>query len=168
MSKQELKNIEEDIIRRLDWSLMRPAPILFLDRYLKLLGLQPGRKSASANFIDAFARSLLKQFIAYEEYLHYKPSSMALAAAFMAINMSMSPLAKQLDIKPRPNLFDKKFYANSPVEMQHSGPLREWNGELVRITGLSKQDIAGPYNVFLEIQNAKLEGVLSADPNLFI
>ena len=38
-NKEELIALETDVIRRLDWDLLIPSPIFFLERFQRIFGL---------------------------------------------------------------------------------------------------------------------------------
>ena len=71
IEKEEILEIEESLLRVLDWNLVTPSPLPFLERYQRLFGLQVGGKSVTNKYIDVLAKTLLRQFLVTEEYIMY-------------------------------------------------------------------------------------------------
>ena len=46
LDKEDLLDLEEDIIKKLDFSLRHVSPIDFLERYLRLFGIEKDDKNA--------------------------------------------------------------------------------------------------------------------------
>jgi Cyclin, C-terminal domain len=86
MTQSSLVALEETILKELEFSMHYAGPIPFLERFLKIMGLDtfesPGR------YIEAAARQFLVSLQRCEEFLKYKPSHCAAACLILAINIS--------------------------------------------------------------------------------
>lgn len=47
LRKQDMKDLEEAVLRALDFSLQHASPLPFLERYLRVFGLDVGREIAT-------------------------------------------------------------------------------------------------------------------------
>ena len=85
--KQDLIDLEEDIIRELDFELHFPFPTLFLERYQRIFGLENIRNGKEARLVDKLARDYCKLFLKETTCLKYNPSTIAAAAFMCAYNI---------------------------------------------------------------------------------
>ena len=94
--------MEEDIIRTLDFNLRKVSQIQFLERYLRLFGLDNVKDKRSMQ-IAALAGQYCKFMQREACFLKFKPSHKAAASLLFSINLIQSDLVKSiLDIKNIP------------------------------------------------------------------
>ena len=94
--------MEEDIIRTLDFNLRKVSQIQFLERYLRLFGLDTVKDSRFRQ-IAALSGQYCKFMQREACFLKFKPSQMAAGSLLFSINLSKSDLVKSiLDIKTIP------------------------------------------------------------------
>lgn len=56
LKKEDLFNLEEDIIRELDFNLQWTSPVIYLERYQRLFGIDNEEQFADAKQIGQLAR----------------------------------------------------------------------------------------------------------------
>ena len=115
--KQDLLDLEEDIIRELDFELHFPYPILFLERYQRIFGLENVKKSKDAKLVNKLARDYCKLFLKESSFLKYKPSTVAAAAFMNAYNISQSSVAPELKMSKLNGLSKHAFFKSSSTQM---------------------------------------------------
>ena len=71
---KELVNLEEQIIRVLDFSMHNISPIIFLERYLRIFGVDCVWEDEDAMQISKVARQFIRLFVKDASSLNYKPS----------------------------------------------------------------------------------------------
>jgi len=98
ISKTDLINLEEKIIKTLDFELHYICPIVFLERYQRIFGLDQEYLSVESRLIGELARRLLRILVGHSSFLKFKTSEMASAALMLAINVSQSPIATQIGL----------------------------------------------------------------------
>ena len=111
--KQDLLDLEEDIIRELDFELHFPYPILFLERYQRIFGLENVKKSKDAKLVNKLARDYCKLFLKESSFLKYKPSTVAAAAFMCAYNICQSSVAPELKMSKLSGLQKHAFFDSS-------------------------------------------------------
>ncbi len=89
-SRDELIEIEMNIIYTLDFNLTYTGPISFLERYLRVFNLDCVQTDRESFIIDGLARSFSRCFLRSHHYLRLKPSQIAAAAFTAAINIYKS------------------------------------------------------------------------------
>lgn len=99
LDKQELINLEEKILRTLEFSCHHVSPIPFLERYLRIYGVDQAEEVTDESQIYelAFSYSLFMQRESH--FLKYRPSQIAATALVLAINISISKVAPQNELK---------------------------------------------------------------------
>ena len=84
VSKSQWKSLESHILFLLDFELKFDSPLLYLNRFIHVLGLET--IDGSDNVKD-WATKLSQHFKRESEYLTYKPSQVAAACLMFAINI---------------------------------------------------------------------------------
>ena len=110
-SKQEIVEMETEVIKLLDWDLMIVSPIFFLERYQRIFGVHQERTNKDDAQVGSLTRKILRCHLLSSSFLRFKPSVMAAAALMLSINISCSAGA-QLMLKSQPLYFlrDKAFF----------------------------------------------------------
>ena len=93
VTKQELTDLEESIIRMLDFDLHFTGPIAFLERFQRIYNLDQIKRDREAYAIDFLARNFCRSILRSSTYLTLKPSQIGASALILAINLSTSDLA---------------------------------------------------------------------------
>lgn len=87
-------------MRALDWDLHYVTPLLFLERYTRLFGLDVQSKtslsSSEKNNLNLLARQICRAVFFSQISLNLKPSQVASSAIILAINLTISPIAKKI------------------------------------------------------------------------
>ena len=164
-------DLEEDIIRKLDYDLLVPFPTLFLERYQRIFGLDKYQKSKTAAYVNKLARHFCNDFLKLEKYLSYKPSQVAAVSLLMAMNIYQSKVSEQLKLTRIEGVRKKFFYKNftMPEDPKMYGPLAEWNDKVEELTRLPKRDLARPYMALYNHLNTEVyENLLDEDQSLSI
>ena len=96
-------DLEEDILRVLDFNLSYTGPIWYLERYIRLFDLDQLHKD-----ITSLSKGICRIFLRSNSYLRFKPSHIAAAALTLAFNISRSTyLRKHFEVEPVPSLMKK-------------------------------------------------------------
>ena len=74
VEKKTLIDLEEAIIRVLDFSLYSASPITFMERYLRIFGVDRIGSDEDADMVSALARKIISIMIKDRSYLNFKPS----------------------------------------------------------------------------------------------
>ena len=100
--------LEERIIKKLDFDLRFTSPIMFLERYQRIYGIDL-RDDENAKHVDKLARRLLQVMVGHSSFLNFKASQMAGAALLLSMNMLQSQtLANLLGLPSQlSNLYQK-------------------------------------------------------------
>ena len=96
IEKQELLNIEERVIKMLDFSLVSISPIHFLDRYLRIFGIDERKHSKIPKQIVTLTRQYCRFTQREAKFLQFKPSAIAAACFLCAINISLSKTSESV------------------------------------------------------------------------
>jgi transcription initiation factor TFIIIB Brf1 subunit/transcription initiation factor TFIIB len=96
VTKKELVDLEEEMIRLLDFDLHFTGPIPFLERFQRIYNLDQVRRDREAYALDFLARNFCRAMLRSQSYLTLKPSQVAAAALMLAINLSSSDLAPRI------------------------------------------------------------------------
>lgn len=111
IAKVDLINLEEKIIKTLDYELHYVCPIVFLERFQRIFGLDEEYHFAESKIVGELARRLLRIFVSHSSFLRFKTSHMAGAALMLSINIAQSKIATQIDLPFRlKNLNQKSTY----------------------------------------------------------
>ena len=74
IAKVDLINLEEKIIKTLDYELHYVCPIVFLERYQRILGLDEEYLYKESRIVGGLARRLLRIFVGHSNFLKFKTS----------------------------------------------------------------------------------------------
>ena len=170
VSKQDLTQLEEHVIKSLDYELHYNCPIIFIERYQRIFGIDLERYDEDAEKIGDLARRFIRCLVGHSAFLRFKVSQIAAAALLLAINIHQSPLAESLGLPGRlRNIYARGFFYDRSDE-EGSCPLRYWNAGVRRLTRKCVgKDIKPCYKLLLELVNEyEFEGALSSDAALFL
>lgn len=84
VSKAQWKSLEYEILALLDFELKFDSPVLFLNRFIHVLGLEA---IDTADPVRDWASNLSLHFQREAEYLKFRPSQVAAACLMFAINI---------------------------------------------------------------------------------
>lgn len=87
ISKTELIDLEEKVIRTLDYSLHYTCPIVFLERYQRIFGVDEESKDQESHLVGELARRFLRCLVSHSSFLHFKTSQMAASALLLSMNV---------------------------------------------------------------------------------
>ena len=106
MTSQDLVNLEEKILKALEFDLVWTSPLQFLERFQRLFSLDQVLHDKHSYLIDSSAIYLCRFMLRDVKFLSFKPSQIAVAAFMLALNANLeTPLSKALDVE----LLDKQF-----------------------------------------------------------
>ena len=74
IAKQELINLEEKIIKTLDYELHYTCPIIFLERFQRIFGLDQEYEDEESRMVGDLARRFLRVMVGHSAFLRYKTS----------------------------------------------------------------------------------------------
>ena len=74
IEKRSLITLEEEIIKSLDFDLTEVLSIDFLERYLRLFGIDQEREDTDAFQIAVLAREFCRYMLKNSNFLKFKPS----------------------------------------------------------------------------------------------
>ena len=110
-TKDELVQLERQVITLLDWDLLIMTPIFFLERFQRIFGVEQEKTDSSDARVGNLARKLLRCMLLSSTYLRFKPSQVAAAALILSININGSECSKLMGAPTvLHNLKDKAFY----------------------------------------------------------
>lgn len=92
-TKEEIIEMESQVIRLLDWDLSMVGPIFFLERYQRIFGVESERIDPDAARVGGLARKIIRCLLLSSQFLRFKPSQVAAAAVMLSININGSPCA---------------------------------------------------------------------------
>ena len=72
--KQDMIDLEEAIIKSLDYELHFISPVLFLERYLRIYNLDLIRSDREAHTLSLLAHTFCRMILRTQVYLCMKPS----------------------------------------------------------------------------------------------
>ena len=181
LDKTELIDLEEAIVKMLDFSLRHVSSIHFLERFTRLFGIDQERNDKRARQVANLARDYCKCMQREALFLDFRPSQNAAASLLLAINVSQSGVAPALGIKRIPPLEMKSLLnealsvhdelaAGFTAESNAAGPITKWNSAIEKLTFLKRDSNVGPaYSALIEYLNESLyKEKLFDDPTLFI
>ena len=102
--KQDLIDLEELLVRKLDFSLRNVSPITFLERFFRIFGIDRVEKDSNAESIAKLSVEFCTLTQRNCEFLDVKPSLKAAASLLLAFNISQSQVATSIGIKRVPEL----------------------------------------------------------------
>lgn len=178
-SRDELIEMERDVIDALDFELHYTGPLPFLERYLRAYNLDCSRTDRESFIIGGLARSFCRCLLRSHIYLNLKPSQIGAAALTVAVNVCKSEKAAELGIKPIENPKLNSLFIENVVsvemdgireaELNESCPLRMWSPTVLNLTKLDLEvDLRPSYLLVLnEVNRTMFEGSLSNDKSLY-
>ena len=117
VSKAKVIALEEEIIKKMDFDFNYDSPLVFLERFLRLTGLQ------SHKFILSLSKEILKLIITDYSLVRHKPSILAASTLVLSQKLHLSTCN------------DKKL----SLEKTKEDSLL-WTDDLVKITGIKQGD----------------------------
>ena len=107
IQKADLLELEYKIITVLNFDFSYESPLVFLERFQRLYGLDRLADSENIKEIDMLARALIRFTFRNSASLSIFPSHIAAASLILAINIGLDPLSLQIGLpsdKMQPNL----------------------------------------------------------------
>lgn len=98
VDKQDILDLEYDLICKLDFSLHFAGPIPFLERYLRIFNLDKVVAKGSVTTIKFLAESLCRLSMRTQSYLRLKSSQVAASALTLAVNLACTKLVEGLEV----------------------------------------------------------------------
>jgi hypothetical protein len=95
---EDLTVLEEDIVRELDFNLSAPFPETFLERFLRVFGMDEDQSNFQAKQVSELARFFIKKAIKSANSRKFTSAQIAAAGVMLAINLSKSPAAYELSL----------------------------------------------------------------------
>jgi len=159
-TRQMLIDLEEKIVRALDFDFNYAGPLKFIERYQRLLSVDQVEKDSASKQIHHTSRQLLKYMQRRAEFLEYTPAHQASAALILSINICYSPASELIGL-PRlgekftaPHEFENDeqlwvIHDESEIEVlnndfnfisqQQEDPLSIWSKRIDNITNTRKE-----------------------------
>ena len=165
----------------LDFSIRGVYSCHFLERYLRLFGIDGKKQDKNAHQIADLARNYCRFMQREALFLDYKPSVIAASSLVLAINISQSEVAPSIGVKRIPELkmqsilfetltIHAELSAGLLDEQDTTSPLRIWNPSVEKLTLIKKEASIRPvYTALIEKLNESVYNQkLFEDPTLFI
>ena len=112
-TKEELVDLETQVIKLLDWDLLVPTPLFFLERYQRIMGVDQESTDPDALRVGNLARKVMRCMLLSSSILQFKPSQIAAASLTLSIAITNSPCAQLMGApQPRESIHAKGFYFN--------------------------------------------------------
>ena len=142
-------DLEEKVIRKLDFNIRDVYSITFLDRYIRLLITNIEQNESNVDQIVKLSREYCKYMQLQSIFLEFKPSLKAAASLLLALNISQSFVAPEIGLKrinehEIKSLLHRAYAIYVPKLDAKSGqqsPLRLWSKSIECLTSLKQQDI---------------------------
>ena len=130
--------MEEKILRAFDFSLCYVSALTFLERFLRVFGLD--YENESAKQIKTLATNYCKLVQRESCFLNFKPSHIAAASLLFSINISLSDIAPTLGIQQLHKLHIGGI-VNEPIRtdlfaQKDNNPLHIWDDSIERLTSI--------------------------------
>ena len=187
-SKQDLINLEEQILITLNFALHNAGPIPFIERFQRLFGMDQESVDHDFKQVGFTARQFVKYMMRYGKFLNWKPSQQAAAAFILSINLNLSSIGPSVGLrafrgKQVQQLVQGALPVNFMAELtgafQHTisprsqpvnGPLGIWTEKVAELTGLDRiEDIASAYIALMEhLDTQQFKGQMKNDQKLWI
>lgn len=178
VENKDLRDLEEHIIRVLDFSMHNISPLPFFDRYCRIFGIDNEQEDDDAKQVCRLGRQILRAFARDSSSLNFKPSQIAAAALMTALNICDSPVAKVYGLKQisglsqKSHYFDKQTGIASPIKVGRLRPesskkssddshsskdvskdfFNRWNADIQRLTNKKvEKDIMPTFKVLTEV-----------------
>ena len=121
VTKKELVDLEEQIIRMLDFDLHFTGPIPFLERFQRIYNLDQVKRDREAFALDYLARNFCRSMLRSKAYLVMKPSQIGASALILAINLSTSDLAEKVGLQKMQDLNLKSLFFENVINIEMDG-----------------------------------------------
>lgn len=158
------------------------CPIVFLERYQRIFGLDMEQSDEQSRMIGDLARRFIRCMVSHSSFLKFKTSQISAAALILAINVYQSPIAEQIGLPSQlKDLYQRSAFYEVPTaeavgEMSPTtkeakkGPLAHWNSGVRRLTSKCVgKDLTPCYKVLIKLVNKyEFENGLTADKSLFL
>jgi hypothetical protein len=171
ITKEDLIILEEDIVRELDFDLMAPYPEVFVERYLRIFGMDAEGSNFQARQVGALARFFTKRALKSMDARKFSSSQLAAASVMFALNLSKSPVAYELSLSQLKNVDYKNFFheATTAKDVSTCPALAQWNSEVAALTRLARErDVAPCYKFLVKYLNeSEYAGSLKEHKDLF-
>ena len=180
VTKQALIQLEEKIIRALEFSIHFTSIVPFLERYQLILGIHNDDEESAQ--IGDMASKLCRFMQRDEQFLRYRPSQIAAASLILALNLSESMFAKQIGMTPKVSSSDEKGLSfEQTINVEVGGvkkqkrqvkqvPLKMWDRNMEQMSKVSRfRDVKPVYqHLLLNLSQSEtpLGKVIKADPSL--
>lgn len=122
MDKAAVITLEQKILNDLSFDFNYPSPLPFLERYLRVGGLQNDQA------ITARAEEYLKIAISNINFLNYKPSLIAASAIVLSYAMKRTPLGSLKELQ------------EETLEICIQDSLRFWDERISELTDIKSSD----------------------------
>ena len=164
----------------LDFSCHHISAVPFLERYLRIFGIDIAVRDKNAMQITGLARQYLRFMQRESQFLNFRPSQLASASLLFAINISISNVAPTIKVRKIHELQLKSLFFETAILLEIAGvkieegnvkcPLRMWNESVQKLTLVKKEeDIKPCYRALVESLNEVwYDGKLYGDPSLFL
>ena len=149
LTKKDLIDMEESVLRTLTFSCHHVSAIPFLERFLRIFGIDSGQNNKHASQIRTIAKQYCRFMQREAHFLNYRPSQIAAASLLLAINISVSDVAPLVGIKQIQELQMKSLFFETAIYLEIAGvkieekdakcPLRMWNSSVEKLTCVKKE-----------------------------
>lgn len=130
--------MEERVLRSLDFSCHYISPVPFLERYLRIFGIDLEKKSDKhTTQLQKLSHQYCRFMLRDSSFLIYRPSQIAAASLLFAINISQSKVAPLIGINKIEESEMKSLFFETAIHLGITGvkffeidtkcPLRMWN-----------------------------------------
>ena len=131
--RQEVLDMEQTILRVLNWRISRPTAHPFLDRFLRLTKASPMTRQAATYYLE---RTLQEH-----DLLKYRPSMICASAVILALNNPDIPIHEKEDDRELPGLVSEYCFMSLPVILQFLAQ------RVLSIFHLPAKDFDGVYRI---------------------
>ncbi len=97
-TEKDMIALEHSILHKLDFDLIQPSPLFFLERYLRIFGLDQERDDKIAALVANIARRMIRCLLLSSSFLKFKASSIAASAILLSVGICMSPQVTLLNL----------------------------------------------------------------------
>ena len=137
--RNSFHHLERSILIELDFSLKYVTPLVFLERYQRIFGLDRVWDDEEAQGVAVEAEKLCFLMLEHSQFLDFRPSQIAAASLLLSIKMRYY-ITLVKDAGPRHGRNDV-----APIK-----PLKMWDERVEYLTGLScSEDVEPLYTILL-------------------
>ena len=110
-TKEDLVALETSILHKLDWDIIHPTPLFFLERFLRIFGLDQEKNDKTAALVANVGRRMIRCLLLSSSYLRFKSSQIAASALLLSIGINMSRKVTLLNVsQPLRDIQSRVFY----------------------------------------------------------